>query len=194
MTQDELDRALEEALHVEPPPGYVARVRARVGAEQVTSAGGRAWWPLGALAAAGLVFVAGGLILDRDDSPVSVATVTSRAPERIPTTENRIEAAPIPAGVSAGTAATTVPRSRPRDGTANAQHAVRPADALPAVLISPDDSVGLRLLATSAEAALAAPATGDGDGAARQVSRIDVAPIEVDLLPELPLLALGELQ
>jgi len=192
MTQDELDRLLKEALDVEPPAGYVARVRARVAAEQATSMAGRGWWPLAALAAAGLVLVAGGLLVERDNSPVLVATVTLQEPETIPTTGNRIEAAPRPAGASAGTPATAVLRSRPRDGTANAEHAMRPADALPAVLISPDDSAGLRLLTTFTEAAVAAPVTGDG--AARQISRIDVTPIEVDVLPELTPLVLGELQ
>jgi hypothetical protein len=71
---------------------------------------------------------------------------------------------------------------------------VRQADAVPAVLISPDDAAGLQLLATFAEAAVAAPVTESGEQTALRIGRIDVGSIEVDSLRELTPLALGELQ
>ena len=206
MTSDELDRALEEALSVEPPAGYAARVRARVAAEQGASAGRYGWRPLGALAAAVLVLVAGGLILERDDDPARVATVASpggqtlTAPgdtagpsrtSRQPTTPGETEPA---AAVAAGTAPVEPARDEQRNSAAHTEASRRIGDALPAVLISPDDSAGPHLLVALPEAALAASVTENAERQEPQISRIDVAPIRMDPLPPLTPLALGELQ
>jgi hypothetical protein len=205
MTQDELDRALEEALNVEPPAGYAARVRARVAAEQGASAGRYGWWPLGALAAAALVLVAGGLILEREDSAVPVATLTSRD-DKIPT-ESANGRTPAPAQQATGNERATGDGRRatgPTEatvarrwhaGTADTAEAPRTASALPAVIVSPDDAAGLRLFVTLAGTNVPAPAMDGGDREVPlQIGRIDVAPIEVDPLAELIPLMLGELQ
>lgn len=192
MTPEELDRALQEALSVEPPAGYVARVRARVAAEQAV-ADGPAWWPVGALAAALLVLVAGALTLDRQDSPVPVATVASHASSiaRDRTTEPGQQATGH-GPQATGRAAIGVPRRRIDPGNPDA--VPRTADALPAVLVSPDDAVGLQLLATLPETTFSAAATDSGERPAPQISRIDVVPIEVDALPQLTPMVIGELQ
>jgi hypothetical protein len=205
MTQDELDRALEEALNVEPPAGYVARVRARVAAEQTATAGGHAWWPLGALAAAALVLVAGGLILEREDSAVPAATLTSRD-DKIPTesangrtpaaTQQATENERATGDGRRSTGPTEAPVARRwHVGTADTAEAPGTASALPAVIVSPDDAAGLRLFVTLAETNVPAPAMDGGDREVPlQIGRIDVAPIEVDPLAELIPLMLGELQ
>jgi hypothetical protein len=196
MTQDELDRVLEEALDVEPAAGYLTRVRARIAAEQVASARVQAWWPLGALAAAVLVLVASGLGVQRDGSPARVATMTS--PANNIAGEDRVETASAPPVAPAGETGRTIPGRRQRGAiatsTARTERSLPPADAFPTVIVSPDDAAGLRLLATFIEPDLTAQGTGGGERQATQISRIDVAPIEVDLLPDLPPLALGELQ
>ena len=155
-----------------------------------------------------LVLVAGGLFLERDDSPVRDTTVTSRgaktfaAPGSNPGTSGiaseplaaaKPEAAAVPTQAAARNTTTGPIRHQPRDGT-GAGATTRAPSALPPVLISPDDSAGLRLLVTFTESAPAAATTGSGERAALQISRIDVTPIEVGSLPQLTPLALGELQ
>jgi hypothetical protein len=58
LSDDVLDRDLEAALSVEPPPGFVARVRTRVAREQVAST-----WPSWTLVAAGSSLAVAVLIL-----------------------------------------------------------------------------------------------------------------------------------
>ena len=207
MTIEELDRALEEALNVEPPAGYAARVRARVAAEQTASAGRHVWRPLGALAAAVLVLVAGGLLLERDDSPARVATVTPPAGRMFAAAGDKPgasrtssqataqrETEPVATVAAGGTAAAEPAGYQRGSRTAEVDGSRRTAGALPAVLISPDDSAGLLLVVALPETALAPPMTDTAERQEPQISRIDVAPIRMDPLPPLTPLALGELQ
>ncbi len=199
MTPEELDRALVEALDVGPPAGYVARVRARVAAEQTASAGRHAWWPLGAMAAGVLVLAAGGLILERESTPQPLATLTSHAPGNVARDGSHRDAEPARQGVDAERSGGEPPAA-PRGERTSASSVVgsrgpgRTPDALPAVLISPEDSAGLQFLATFTAATVAAPGAGRDEPATLLISRIDVALIDVDSPLELTPLALGELQ
>ena len=192
MTSDELDRALEEALRVEPPAGYAARVRVRIAAEQATSGGGHRWWALRAAAVGVALLVAGGLILERDD-PSLPAVATSRAAAETPDIEvlDSPDALNPPLSEFRGVSK-TVGRNRPRSAAAGAARSVHLSDDVPVVIVSPDDAAGLELFVTSARAGSSAPVRG-GE-LPPQISRIEVAPIELDPLAELTPLVLGELQ
>ena len=210
MTRDELDRALELALDVEPPAGYVTRVRARVAAEQ-SRPRWHTWWPLAASAVSVLVIVTCGLVIEYEDaSPTAdrertaASTDGTQGTARAAASPSAVpghQAVPAPAAapshqtaaVHAGPGA--VDGTRPRVGVAAEEVGSRPAEALPPVLIAPQDSDGIRLLLTFTGTATPMAPTGDeGFRAPLRVARIDVAPIAVDELPELTPLALGELQ
>jgi hypothetical protein len=210
MTLDELDRVLEQALDVEPPAGYVARVRARVAAEESRPAR-HTWLPLAALAACVLVLVAGGLAIEYEDAfPTADGARTAASTDRTQGTAraaaspsavpgHEAVSAPAPAwsrqtaAVHAGPGAVT--GTGPRGGIAVDEPAGRSAEDLPLVLIAPQDSDGIRLLlAFTGQATGIAPTGGDGFQAPLQVTQISVAPIAVDALPELTPLAFGEFQ
>ena len=199
MRPDDLDRALEEALSVEPPAGYAARVRLRIAAEQAASEGGHRWWTLRAAAAGLVLLVTGGLILERDD-PSLPAVATSRAaaetrlsevldePDALRPSEFVIDSVLR----STRATGTTAGRNRPRGAAAGAAGSVRLSDDLPVVIVSPDDAAGLQLFVTSARVGSSVP-VNVGE-LPPQIGRIDLSPIELDPLPDLPLLALGELE
>jgi len=199
MTSDELDRALEEALRVEPPVGYLARVRARVAAEQTATATRYTWRPIGAMAAAGVVLVVGGLLLERDDDHGRLATNTATVGTvSAPGTSSRRvvgrDVVQVPT-VTRNRGASAVPlERRPGHAADDAGNAAPNADRPAALLISPDDSEGLRLLRALPEAALAVPVIESAGPQTPQFSRIDVSPIQLDPLAELTPLTLGELQ
>ena len=194
MTSDELDRELHDALNIEPPAGYAARIRARVAVEQLGAAGHNAWWPVGLVAAGVAVLIAGGLFVRRDDFPGSVRVATSRSTGVMPDeaiTPARPDERGRPPAVERRDAGGVRRFAR---GAAHPDPALQSADSEPAVLISADDAAGLRLLMTMTEPA-APPPTDERERPTRLlIGRIDVMPIELDSLPQPALITLGELQ
>lgn len=192
MTSDELDRELRDALHVDPPAGYAARIRTRVAVEPLGTAGNYAWWPAGVLAAGFAVFMAASVFLGRDDSAGSVPVAIARSAEAVP------GMAVTPARPDAGGGQPAVERreasGRLARDTATRDTVLQRAQAEPAVIIAAADAAGLRLLMTMTETT-APPATDEREGPVTlQLGRIDVMPIELDSLPRPALITLGELQ
>lgn len=199
MTRDELDRALEEALNVEPTAGYATKVRARIASERAASAVSRPWWPAVVVAAAVLELFGGGLMLERQESPIPAATVTAPAGKIASAGADGRTAAPAQQATSGERATddgqrvtgwTEVDLSRrPHVGAAPT------SGDLPGAIVSPDDAAGLRLLVTLVQTSLPAPATDSGDREGPlQIGRIDVVPIQVDPLPQPTPVTIGELQ
>ena len=69
---NDLDTELRRLLSVEPSPQFEAKVRARVGAEQMKGGGWSVRWTLAAAAAVVLAIVSGALMLKAPSSPAAV--------------------------------------------------------------------------------------------------------------------------
>lgn len=187
MTQEDMDRALADALAAEPSPEFVARVRAQVAATPMSAPWHR-WWPA---AAAGVVaialFVAVGLETDdgaaRQSAGPSLVASDGRPAifaAQAPST-TRVEQVPA---VAAGSRIAKRRIAKPQS----------PPHAFPEVLISPDDAGTVRLLLASAQEGVSPLAVSRPTDQPMTVSQIDLPLIEVAPLAKLTQLEPGERQ
>lgn len=166
MTDQELDRALADALDVEPRADFQARVRQRVAAEPPPSRWLAPWQMTGGVAAVALVAVAVTFWNGADEQP---GTTIARAPvaREVAITPG---AAPAEAVVPATATARVVGRTAP------------PAPviaALPAPMISSDDARLVDLLAASARSGIVADLLSPADDAG---GALELAALSVPLL------------
>ena len=135
MNVEDCDRALIDALGVEPSHEFRSRVRARVAQESILPRWHAARVPM--TLAAALLIVAGALVLVQDDS-VQPQPHVAAADVVLPAIAQPVVLLPQPA----------VARSAPRRATAEARPAVVVRE--PEVLLSASEQAGVRLLFESA--------------------------------------------
>jgi hypothetical protein len=179
MTDQELDRALADALDVEPRPGFLARVRTEV-ARQPAPAAWPQWWH--AVAAAAMLVVAtvtAYRVGVEDRAPVV-------EPARTPAPLVATRTAPVPPAVAPVTSAVTPARVVPPAFR-------RMPSALPAPQISPDDANVLRLLAGVSAGLFSTTAERDAHEPLA-VSGIELTTIEVMPLAQMAAANSGERQ
>ena len=177
MTDPDLDRALADALDVEPRPDFLARVRTEI-ARQPAPSVWPAWWQLAAAGAA----VAMAVVMVYRTEPGEPS-----APLRI---ASRVDAPLVPV--------TAPPIAISREAPMPAREEPRTVGAVPLALpapqISPDDAEALRYSLAGASDGLFAPIAARDDSAPLAVSGIDLAPIEVMPLAQMAQADSGEHQ
>jgi hypothetical protein len=180
MTDQDLDRALADALDVEPQADFLARVRTEVARQPAPSAW-PGWWRIAAATTAAAVVVIAAYWPAREDEPAIPARTVARVEP---------PATPAPA-------AQTVARIEPAAALPRraGQVAVRAVPlALPAPQISSQDADLLRHTLAGASAGLFAPSAARDAAAPLTVSGIELPPIAVMPLAQMTQLDSGELQ
>ena len=167
---DELDRALEALLSVEPSPDFVARVRAGVSADAIA-----ADWLTGRLvamaAAVGAVMVGVWLFMGTQATPPPAAPIVA---QRLPSAPG---IAPVEPAVNPPVKSTPIAQT------------IAAAPSAPDVIVSPRESAGLRYL-------LAALRDERLDSAVMPGEQSDAAdtPIVIEPLTVEPLVAAADLE
>lgn len=143
LSSDALDRELERALAVDPSPEYLARVRARVAAEDVGSVWPRGYW-LAAVAGSSVVIalvVGMGMLTPR--GPMQTGAVSQQDMRQTMTDTSGAAIAPAGDEDIAARTAEPAPLAAPARAAA-ASRSTRPD--LPEVIVSADELAALRLL------------------------------------------------
>ena len=180
MTDPELDRALADALDVEPRPDFLARVRTEIARQPEPAAAWPAWWHAAAAAAMLAIAIVTVYRIGVEDQ----AVVTESARTAAPLVATRSE--PVPPAVRQIPSVPSPPVQR---------SAVRTTpSALPAPQISPEDANVLRLTMDGAGAGLFAPIAARDASVPLVVSGIELSPIEVMPLAQMAIVDSGERQ
>jgi hypothetical protein len=135
LNMEDVDRALIDAMGVEPSHEFRSRVRARLAQESVRPRWHAARVPL--TLAAALMIVAGAMVLVRDDGEQPQPRVAA-ADVALPAMTHPVFAPPQPA----------VPRPAPRRAVAQSRPSIVVRE--PEVLLSASEQAGVRLLFESA--------------------------------------------
>jgi len=182
ISDEALEREIENALDVDPSPEFVARVRARIASESTPAVWHLRWRLVGAGALATAVvltwFVTG---TDRQSPPA----ISARPVVPPPISESAPTGAPTATTARADLAPSVLPAEK------------GPPTAEPKILISPRDAAALRVLMTNIREGRVDPtvlAAVEGVGAPLEpLNWITIQPIVIEPLPRLALLE-GELQ
>ena len=170
VTQDDIDRELQQLLTAEPSPSFVAQVRTAVANQPIPSPVPDIFIALAASVAA-IVLVAGAVYFTRPTADNTIAST--------PRQHDEVDKTPVPDAVSASPRAEAAPRTRSRSSGTRTQR-VLPEPSLQ-VMVSPDDRQAFERLVRSTKdgtVALSFDETNDK----LTIAELTIAPITTEPL------------
>ncbi|HVZ24241.1 MAG TPA: hypothetical protein VG871_24380 [Vicinamibacterales bacterium] len=179
LSDDVLDRELQQALGVEPSPEFAARVRMRLATEAIASTWGTRSWA--AVAAVAVTAAAAAMVLtigSGRERPATPAAIATRTLSISGTAAPRIDASASPGPTS---------RSERRASFAASRADRTPRLELPDVIVPAGQERALRMFAEAAWQQRVQPASGSSPASEEplEIAPIEPAPVDIEPLPQM---------